>query len=203
MYACESWTIKKAECWRIDAFELWYWRRLLRLLDYKEIKPVHSKGNQSWIFIGRTDAEAEAPILWLPDAKNWLTGRLWCWEGLKAEEGDDRGWYGWMASMTRWTWVWASSGSWWWEGKPGVWQSMVLQSRTRLSDWTEVNVGFIKLIPKMKEFWVAQDWTPGVGDGQGGLACCDSWGHKESDMTERLKWTELNFYIYIYIYIYI
>ena len=72
MYGCESWTIKTAEHRRIDAFELWCWRRLLSPLDYKEIQPVHPKGNQSWIFIGRTDAEAEAPILWPPDAKSWL-----------------------------------------------------------------------------------------------------------------------------------
>ena len=73
MYGCESWTIKKAEHWRIDAFELWCWRRLLSPLDCKEIKPVHPKGNQSWIFIGRTDAEA--PILWPPDVKSWLIGK--------------------------------------------------------------------------------------------------------------------------------
>ena len=72
MYGCESWTIKKAECWRIDAFELWCWRRLLSPLDCKEIQPVHSKGNQSWIFIGRTNAEAETPIFGPPDVKNWL-----------------------------------------------------------------------------------------------------------------------------------
>ena len=73
VYGSESWTIKKAECRRIDAFELWCWRRLLRVpLDYKEIQPVHPKGNQSWIFIGRTDVEAETPILWPPDAKNWF-----------------------------------------------------------------------------------------------------------------------------------
>ena len=72
MYECESWTVKKAERRRIDAFELWCWRRLLRVpLDYKEIKPVNPKRNQSWIFIGRTDAEAEAPILW-PHDVNWL-----------------------------------------------------------------------------------------------------------------------------------
>ena len=70
MYGCESWTIKKAECQRIDAFELWCWRRLLSPLDCKDVKPVNPKGNQSWIFIGRTDAKAEAPILWPPDAKN-------------------------------------------------------------------------------------------------------------------------------------
>ena len=70
MYGCEGWTIKKAECQRIDAFELWCWRGLERALDCKEIKLVHRKGNQSWVFIGRTDAET--PILWLPDAKSRL-----------------------------------------------------------------------------------------------------------------------------------
>ena len=72
MYGCESWSINKAECWRTDAFELWCWRRLLRVpwTIRKEIKAVHPKGNQSWTFIGRTDAEAEAPILWPPDAKS-------------------------------------------------------------------------------------------------------------------------------------
>jgi len=72
MYGCEGWTIKKAECWRFDAFELWCWRTLEGPLDCKEIQAVHPKGNQSWIFIGRTDAEVEAPILWPPDAKSWL-----------------------------------------------------------------------------------------------------------------------------------
>ena len=72
MYGWECCTINKAECQRIDAFELWCWRRLL---ECKEIKPVNPKGNQSWIFIGRTDAEAEAPVLWPPDGKNWLTGK--------------------------------------------------------------------------------------------------------------------------------
>ena len=70
MYGCESWTIKKAECPRIDAFELWCWKKTLESpLDCKEIQPVHPKGNQSWIFIGRTDAEAETPILWPPDER--------------------------------------------------------------------------------------------------------------------------------------
>ena len=75
MYGCDSWTIKKVECQRTDAFEQWCWRTLQCPLDSKEIKPVHPEGNQSWIFIGRTDAEAEAPILWPPDAKNWLIGK--------------------------------------------------------------------------------------------------------------------------------
>ena len=70
MYGCESWTIKKAEHQRIDAFELWCWRTLESPLDCKEIQPVHPKGDQSWVFIGRTDAEVETPILWPPDVKN-------------------------------------------------------------------------------------------------------------------------------------
>ena len=86
MYRCENWTIKKAEHQRIDTFELWCWRRLLRVPWTAEIQPVHPKGNQSWIFIGRIDAEAETPILWPPNAKNWLTGKnpdagkVWRWE---------------------------------------------------------------------------------------------------------------------------
>ena len=70
MYGCESWTVKKAEHRRIDAFELWWWRRLLRVPWIKEIQPVHSKGDQSWVFIGRTDAKVETPILWPPHAKS-------------------------------------------------------------------------------------------------------------------------------------
>ena len=103
MYRCENWTIKKAECQRIDPSELWCWRRLFKSpLDSKETKPINPKGNQPWPFIGRTDAEAEAPILWPPDGKSWLTRKEpWCWERLKAgAEGDERGWDGWMASLT-------------------------------------------------------------------------------------------------------
>ena len=77
MYGCESWTIKKVECQRIDAFKLWWWWRLLRVswTARRSILAVNPKGNQSWIFIGRTDAEAEVPILWPPDGKNWLIGK--------------------------------------------------------------------------------------------------------------------------------
>ena len=86
------------------------WRKTLESpLNCKVIQPVNAKGKQSWIFIGRTDVEAETPVLWPPDGKNWLTGeelthwkRPWCWEGLKViGEGDDRGWVGWMASPTQ------------------------------------------------------------------------------------------------------
>ena len=75
MYACESWIMQKAERQRIGAFELWCWRRLESPLDSKEIKPVKPKGNQPWTFTGRTDAEAEAPILWAPDTRSWLIGK--------------------------------------------------------------------------------------------------------------------------------
>ena len=91
-------------------------------LDCKESKPIHPKGNQSWIFIGKTDAQAETPILWPPDVKSWL---IWKDPG-KDWRQEEKGMIedGWMASPTRWTWVWASSDSWWWTGKPGMLQSM-------------------------------------------------------------------------------
>ena len=97
-----------------------------------------SPGSQEWSLL-LTDAEAEALILWPCDAKSWLIRKDWCWEILKAGgTGDNRGWDGWMASPTQWTWVWASSGRWWGTGKPGVLQSMGLQRETRLRDWTEL-----------------------------------------------------------------
>ena len=141
MYGCERCTIKKAECQRIDAFELWCWKRLKSPLDCKEIQPVNPKGNQSWILIGRTDAGGETPILratWCEELTYWK--RPWCWDRLKVVgEGDDRGWDGWMASLTRWTWVWASSASWWWTGKPGVLHSMGSQDsdRTERLHWRD------------------------------------------------------------------
>ena len=106
-----------------------------------ECEPVLPKGDQSWIFIGRTDSEAETPILWPPHWKNrsFHLKRSWCWERLKAGgEGNNRGWDGWMASLTQWTWVWVNSRSWRWTGRSGMLQSMGLQ-RLR-HDWaTELN----------------------------------------------------------------
>ena len=99
MYGCESWTTKKAECWRINAFELWCWRTLENPLDCKEIQPVNPIGNQSWIFIGRMDAEAETPILWPPDVKNWLNGKVpdvgkdWGREEKETAEDEMVGWH--------------------------------------------------------------------------------------------------------------
>ena len=98
-------------------------------LDCKEIQPVHPKGHQSWVFIGRTDVEAETPILWPPDVESWLIWKdPWCCERLRAGgEGDDRGWDGWMASPTQWTWVWVNFVCWWRTGRPGMLQSIGLQ----------------------------------------------------------------------------
>ena len=116
--------------WELDYKESWalknwcFWTVVLEKtlespLDCKEIQPVHPKENQSWIFIWTTDAEAETPILWPPGEKLTHWKRPWCWERLKAGgERDNRGWDGWMAPPTRWTWIWASSGSWWWTGMP-------------------------------------------------------------------------------------
>ena len=136
--------------WEWDYKESWapknwcFWTVVLEKtleshLDCKEIQPVYPKGDQSWVFIGRTDFEAETPILWPLDVKNWLIWRPWCWERPKAGgEGDDRGWDGWMAPPTRWTWLWVSSRSWWWTGRPGVLQSMGSQRVGH--DWvTELN----------------------------------------------------------------
>ena len=138
--------------WELDCEEGWvkknwcFWTVVLEKthespLDCKEIQPVHPKGDQSWVFSGRTDAEAESPVLWPPHAKSWLigkdsdAGRDWGQEEKRMTENEMAGWHHWLDGH---------------------------------------------------EF----EWTLGVGDGQGGLACCDSWGHKELDTTERLNWTE-------------
>ena len=136
--------------WELDHKESWapkngcFWTVLLKKapespLDCKEIQPVNPKGNQSWIFIGRTDAEVEALILWLPDVKNWLfrkdpdAGKDWRWE-----EKGKTGWDGWMASLTQGIWVGASFRSWWWTRKPGVLQ--IMGSQRAGHDWaTELN----------------------------------------------------------------
>ena len=138
--------------WELDCEESWvpknwcFWTVVLEKtlespLDCKEIQPVHPKGDQSWLFFGRTDAKAETPVLWPPHAKNWLigkdsdAGRDWGQEEKGMTEDEMAGWHHWL-------------------------------------DGHE------------------SEWTPGVGDGQGGLACCDSWGCKELDTNEQLNWTE-------------
>ena len=138
MYGCESWTLKKAEYWRMDAFKLLCWRGSCPL-DCKEIKPVHPKENQFWIFIGGT--HAESPILWPPDVKNWLIGK-----DFDAEKD-------------------------WRQEEKGRTEDEMVGWHHRLNG---------------HEF----EQALGVGDGQGDLVCCSPWGHKESDMTERLNWTD-------------
>ena len=138
--------------WELDCEESWaqknwcFWTVVLEKtlgspLDCKEIQPVHSKGDRSWVFFGRTDVEAETPILWPPHAKSWLIGK-------DSEAGRDRG-----------------------QEEKGTIEDEMAGWHHRLDG---------------HEF----EWTPGVGDGQGGLACCNLWGRKELDMTERLNWTE-------------
>ena len=109
-------------------------------LDCKEIKPVNSKGNQSWIFIWKdwcSSWSSNTLATWCKELTHWK--KPWCWRKLKAVgEEDNRGWAGWTASPTQWTWVWASSGSWWWTGKPGCWVHGVTRNHTPLSDWTEL-----------------------------------------------------------------
>ena len=137
MYGCESWMIKKAERQRIDAFELWCWRKLLRVpwtirrsnqSILKEISPEYSLEGLTLKLI------LQYLATWCEELTPWK--RPWCWERLKAgRQGGDRGWNGWMASPTRWTWVWVSSGSWWWTGRPGVLQSKE-SGTTEWLNWT-------------------------------------------------------------------
>ena len=114
MYGCESWTIKKAERRRIDAFNCGVEEDVEGPLDCKEIQPVNPNRNQSWVFIGRTDVEVETPILWPPDAKKrYICKDPDAQKEWRQEETGMRGWDGWMASQTWRTWVWVSSRSWW------------------------------------------------------------------------------------------
>ena len=121
------WELEHKEGWARKNWCFWtvvLEKTLESPMDWKEIKPVNPKGNQSWIFIGRTDAEA--PVIWPPDAKSWLIGKDPD-VGKDWRQGDKRGWAGWMASLTRWTWILASSRRWWRTRKPGVLQCMGLQ----------------------------------------------------------------------------
>ena len=136
MYGCESWTVKKAER-RIDAFELWCWRRLGLQWDptspfwRRSVLGVHWK-DWCWSWNSNTLATSSEELT------HWK--RPWCWKGLGAGgKGDDRGWVGWMAAPTQWTWVWVNSGSWWWTGRPGVLLFMALQKSdtTEQLNWTE------------------------------------------------------------------
>ena len=145
MYGCESWTVKKAEHRRIDAFELWCWRRLLRVpwtarrSNRSILKEISPRCLLKGLMLKLKLQYFGHLITSCKELTHWK--RLWCWEGLGAGgEGDDRGWDGWMASLTWWTWVWVNSGSWWWTGRPGVLQSMGPQRVGH--DWaTELHLG--------------------------------------------------------------
>ena len=141
MYRCENWTIKKAPknwCFWTVVLE----KTLESPLDCKEIQPVHPKGDQSWVYIRRTDAEAETPILWLLHVKSWLiwkdpdAGKDWGQEEKGTTEDEMVGWHHWLNGQ----WVWVNSGSWWWTGRPGVLQSMGSQGvrQDERLNWTEL-----------------------------------------------------------------
>ena len=163
--------------WELDHKEGWasknwcFWAVLLEKtlespLDCKEIQPVHPKGNQSWIFIEglmlKLKLQYFGHLMW--ELTHWK--RPWCWERLKAGgEGDNREWDGWMTSLTRWTWVWASSRSWWWTGRPGMLQFMELQRVIPLvSDWTELKQSHGSwLITSLAFDWFTSQEVDGVG----------------------------------------
>ena len=141
MYGCESWTVKKAVSKNCCFWTVVLEKTLESPLDCKEIQPVHPKGDQYWVFIGRTDVEAVTPTIWPPAEKSWLTGKDpdagkdWRQE----EKGDYRGWDDWMASLTRWTWVCVVREL---VMDREAWRAAVhgvAKSQTRLSDWTELN----------------------------------------------------------------
>ena len=134
----ESWVLKNWCFWTVVLD-----KTLESPLDCKEIQPVPPKGIQSWVFIGRTDTEAETPVLWPPDVKSWLIGKD------------------------------PDAGKGWGQEEKGTIEDEMVGWHHRLDGH-------------------GSGWTPGVGDGQGGLACWGSWGRKESDTTEQLNWTELN-----------
>ena len=142
MYGCESWTIKKAECWRIDAFELWCWRTLLRVpwtarrsnqSILKEINPENSLEGMMLKLQYFGDLMQRADSL----EKTLMQGKI---EGRRRKGQQRMRWDGWMASPTQWTWVWINSGRWWWTGRPGMLQSMGSQSQTQLSNWTKIYI---------------------------------------------------------------
>ena len=146
------WELDYEESWALKNW--WFWTVVLEKtlespLDCKEIQPVHLKGDQSWVFTGRTDVEAETPILWPPDAKSWLiwkdldAGKDWRQEETGTTEDEMAGWHHWLNGHGfGWT-----PKSWWWTGRPGVLQFMGSQSQTQLSNWTEcLKLGFNNLV---------------------------------------------------------
>ena len=173
MYGWESCTIKKAEHQRIDAFELWCWRRLLRALwtARRSNQSILKEINPEYLLEGlMLNWKSNTLATWCEELTYWKGP--WCWERLKVgREGDNRGWSGWMASPTQWTWVWVNSGSWWWTKRPGVPQSMGSQRVGH--DWAaELNwchiLGFLggtsgKELACLCRSWKRHRFNPWVG----------------------------------------
>ena len=164
MYVYETWSVKKAEHRRIDAFELWCWRRLESPLDCKEIQPVHPEGHQSWVFIGRTDIEAETPVLWPPDTaghlKCWLiwkdpdAGKDWRWEEKETTEDEMVECHHKLSEHE-----WVSSGSWRCTGKPGMLQSTGSQ-RVGHNWATELSMFYVlEMVGLNRTLWSLFVWT--------------------------------------------
>ena len=176
MYGCESWTIKKSNCRRIDAFELWCWRRLLKV-PWTARRSNQSILRKSVLNIHRKDWcwswNANPLATWMEELTHLK--RPCCWERLKAGgEGDDRGCDGWMSSPTWSTWVWASSGSWWWTGKPGILKSTGSQ-RVR-HDWaTELNWTDLKDTRKRQGIEIIRYCTVGVFKRFRRVSCMIIW----------------------------
>ena len=180
MYGCESWPVKKAERWIIDAFVLWFWRRFLRVLwtarrsNQSILKEISPRCSLEGLMI-------KLKLQYLATSCEELTHwkRLWCWEGLGAGgEREDRGWDGWMASLTQWMWVWVNSGSWWWTGRPGMLQ--FVGSQRVGHDWaTELNWTrlVITFLPRSKHLLISWLQSP------------------SAVILEKLQWSALIFYM--------
>ena len=156
MYGCQSWAIKNSECQRIYAFWTVTLEKTLESpLDCEEIQPVYPKGNQSWIFTGRTVWSWNSNPLstWCEELTRWK--RPWLWERLKlGGEGDNRGWDGWMASPSLWTWVWINSGSFWWTGKLGMLAiHEVAKSWTQPNEWIRLLYRPLCFITILSDDW--------------------------------------------------
>ena len=167
MYGCQSWTINKAECSRIDAFELWCWRRLLRVpwtarrSNLSILKEINSICSLAGLML---KLKLHTLVTWFEELTHWK--RLWCWEWLKAGEGGNRGWDGWMASLTWWTWIWATLGVGDEQGSLvccSLWGHKKLDTTEQLK-WTELDCSGIQQVSEGSNVYIAtSDWPNNLG----------------------------------------